>query len=441
MKKGKKISSAGIVVLSLFDGMSCGQIALQRAKIPVKTYYACEINKYAITVTQYNFPKTIQLGDVRNIKAKDLPEIPDLFIGGSPCQGFSNAGTGLNFDHPESKLFFEYIRLRNELLELNPNLKFLLENVPMKKEWENIITRYMGINHVKINSALVSAQNRKRLYWNNFNIQKYGLFDHEHNVIKQPKDKKIFLKDILDNEVDEKYFLSDAMIKRILRKQYSDPRVDPDKTGTLNAKNNSGQFSIDNGTTLITCENQKGVYVSGTHKNHKFAKTKKAPTIQSRSNCPQKGGSIFVETDIIVHNTQPRSGDPKILQLPRGNNKGGERAKNGKSPSISANSWKHNNLLAPQSKRIYNTDKKSTTLNSGGGGQGAKTGLYTVNSRIRRLTPDECARLQTVDPQYFKDENGKYIVSESRIYEMLGNGWTVDVVAHQLNYLKQNFNL
>ncbi len=360
--------------------MSCGQIALQRAKIPVKTYYACEINKYAISVTQYNFPKTIQLGDVRNIKARDLPEIPDLFIGGSPCQGFSNAGTGLNFNHPESKLFFEYIRLRNELLELNPNLKFFLENVPMKKEWENIITTYMGINHVKINSALVSAQNRKRLYWNNFNIQKYGLFDHEHNVIAQPKDKKIFLKDILDNEVDEKYFLSDKMLGWLSKHT--------EKRGTkLNIPNLNG-------------------------------KTRSLNVVDKKMNC---------ETSYIVHNTQPRSGDPKKGGTGHLSRKDGTTyctESGGKQPY--------------QQNRVYDIRGKAPANQAQ-----LTTGSYAIHthSRIRRLTPDECARLQTVDPQYFKDKNGKYIVSISRIYEMLGNGWTVDVIVHQLEYFKQNFNL
>jgi len=146
-------------VLSLFDGMSCGQIALERAGITVDNYYASEIDKHCITVTQTNYPETIQLGDVSKIDGKDLPNI-DLLIGGSPCQGFSFIGKGLNFDDPRSKLFFEYVRL---LKECNPTY-FMLENVRMKKELQDIISKYLGVDPVVINSNLVSAQNRHRLY-------------------------------------------------------------------------------------------------------------------------------------------------------------------------------------------------------------------------------------------------------------------------------------
>lgn len=153
-------------VLSLFDGMSCGQIALRELGIKVDRYYASEINKHAIKQTQLNFPDTIQLGDVRGVHAKDLPKI-DLLIGGSPCQGFSFAGKQLNFNDPRSALFFEFVRILNECREINPDVKFLLENVRMKRECEQVISDTLGIKPVMINSALVSAQNRVRLYWSN----------------------------------------------------------------------------------------------------------------------------------------------------------------------------------------------------------------------------------------------------------------------------------
>ena len=169
-------------VLSLFDGMSCGQIALNRAGIKYDNYFASEIDKPAIKVTMANYPNTIQLGSVIDVKATDLPKI-DLLIGGSPCQGFSFAGKGLNFEDPRSKLFFEYVRL---LKELKPKY-WLLENVVMKKEFEQIISEHLGVRPIKINSNLVSAQNRERLYWANFNIQ-------------QPTDKGINLIDILETD-------------------------------------------------------------------------------------------------------------------------------------------------------------------------------------------------------------------------------------------------
>ena len=145
-------------ILSAFDGMSCGQIALNRKAIKYENYFASEIDKYAITVTQKNYPKTIQLGDICQLTGENLPSI-DLLIGGSPCQGFSFAGKGLNFKDTRSRLFFEYIRLKNEL---NPRY-FLLENVLMKKEYQDAISNMLGVTPILINSSLVSAQNRKRL--------------------------------------------------------------------------------------------------------------------------------------------------------------------------------------------------------------------------------------------------------------------------------------
>lgn len=168
-------------VLSLFDGISCGQIALERAGIKVSNYFASEIDKYAIQVTKHNYPNTKHIGDVCNVKSSDLPNI-DLLIGGSPCQGFSTSGKNLNFDDPRSKLFFEYIRL---LKECKPKY-WLLENVVMKKEIRQVITRFLEVEPVKINSALVSAQNRERLYWANFPIE-------------QPNDRGIKLVNILED--------------------------------------------------------------------------------------------------------------------------------------------------------------------------------------------------------------------------------------------------
>jgi DNA (cytosine-5)-methyltransferase 3A len=179
-----------INVLSLFDGISCGQIALERVGIKVDNYYASEIDKNAIRVTQYHYPKTIQLGDVTKWKDWNIDwKSIDLLIGGSPCQGFSFAGKQLNFNDPRSKLFFTYVDILNHLKKENPNIKFLLENVNMKEEFINTISEYMKVEPIKLNSALVSAQNRVRLYWKNF----------EHDEIL---DKNINLSDILeyDNE-------------------------------------------------------------------------------------------------------------------------------------------------------------------------------------------------------------------------------------------------
>lgn len=184
-------------VLSLFDGMSCGRIALERAGIEVDNYYSSEIDKYAIQIANKNYPqdKDKRLGDVCKIDGYKLPKI-DLLIGGSPCQGFSFAGKQLNFEDERSKLFFEYVRL---LKETNPKY-FLLENVKMKKESRDIITEYLGVEPILINSSLVSAQNRERLYWTNI------------PNVKQPDDKNIVIKDIIYDD-NYKVFTDERITK------------------------------------------------------------------------------------------------------------------------------------------------------------------------------------------------------------------------------------
>ena len=157
-----------INVLSLFDGISAGMVALERSDIPVNKYYASEIDKNAIKISNKNYPNIVQLGSIENWEEWNLDDV-DLIIGGSPCQGFSKSGLGLSFNDPRSKLFFKFIEILNFWKIKKPGVKFLLENVVMKKEWEQIITNLTGVQPVLINSKKVSAQNRERLYWTNIN--------------------------------------------------------------------------------------------------------------------------------------------------------------------------------------------------------------------------------------------------------------------------------
>ncbi len=327
-------------VLSLFDGMSCGQIALDKLGIPVKNYFAAEIDKYAIQVAKSNYPDMVHLGDVKEIDPNELPKI-DLLIGGSPCQGFSFAGKQLNFDDPRSQLFFEYVRL---LKALKPKY-FLMENVKMKKESMDIITEYLGVEPIEINSNLVSAQNRKRLYWTNIPVE--GL----------PFDKGIMLKDILEpvEQVDDAYYYSDKSIAYMERGN--------DKWQQAGARRADRYTQTPD--------------------------TKKAFTITANFH---KG---------VPYNYFDDSRGPLILQKARGYNKGGLKALNGKTPTLSTSSWEHNNHLV-------NTDKS-----------------------IRKLTVTECERLQTVPDGYTCG------VSNTQRYKMLGNGWTVDVVKHIFEGLKE----
>ena len=337
-------------ILSLFDGMSCGQIALRRAGIEYDNYFASEIDKYAIQITQKNYPDTIQLGDIEKIKGCDLPKI-DLVISGSPCQGFSFAGKQLNFNDERSKLFFEFVRL---LKEVTPK-HFLLENVKMKKEWQNIISGFLEVEPIEINSALVSGQNRKRLYWTNI------------QGIRQPEDRGIYLKDILQTEieVEDKYY-----IKR--------PKAGFEGMN-INAKCNN--LRVGGGRSQTKKHNFDII---------KLDKRLKPKSDQNKAGCLTGGGHSggnHSDMDIIC-----------IIQKSHGFNKGG--IFKDKSPTLLSNSWEHNNHI-----------------NNG--------------YRLRRLTPVECERLQTVEDNYTEG------ISDTQRYKKLGNGFTVDVIVHILKYLKE----
>ena len=279
-------------VLSLFDGMSCGQIALNKLGIKYDNYYASEIDEPAMSVTQHNYPNTIQMGSITELQSSQLPKI-DLLFGGSPCQSFSNAGNGTGFDG-KSGLFYDFVRL---LKECKPTY-FLLENVKMKKEWQDIISEELGVQPIKINSNLVSAQNRERLYWTNI------------PVVGLPDDKQIYIEDILDNTFDSKYWLKERNTELLSKK-----------------------VSIE-GAPDICCID---VY------NKKFKKDRKSPT----------------------------------LTLPH-----------------------HNSLRLLQ------------------------------DGKFRKLTPNECERLQTVPVDYTNTG-----IADIHRYSMLGNGWTVDVIAFIFSFI------
>ena len=299
-------------VLSLFDGMSCGRIALEKCGFQVDKYFASEIDKYAIKVAKANYPDTIHLGDVRDVwwpETFDGVKI-DLLIGGSPCQGFSFAGKQLNFDDPRSKLFWEFVRL---LKECKPKY-FLLENVKMKQQSMDVITEALGVEPIFVNSSLVSAQNRQRYYWTNIPMD--GL----------PEDKGIKLRDILE-----------------------DGFVDRDKSHCLDAN-----------------------YFKGGNLKSYFEKHRRQLVFSKDGLCHVGDADI--------------SGNQTV-------------------------------------KRVYHPDGKAPCLTTMGGGHREPKTL-TSDTTWRKLTPLECERLQTVPEGYTSS------VSNTQRYKMLGNGWTVDVVAH-----------
>ena len=404
-------------VLSLFDGMSCGQQALERAGIEVNQYFASEIDKYAIQVTMANYPNTIQLGSVVGVDGYSLPKI-DLLIGGSPCQSFSFAGKRngmattdeqeiLTLEHylklkaegyefeGQSYLFWEFMRL---LYEVKPKY-FLLENVEMGEKWEGVLTQAIGVHALHINSALVSAQNRKRIYFTNIGMESAGLFGYPVSIIEKPKDKKILLKDILESEVDEKYFLSERMINSF--------EIKTDKYKQL-----GGGFAF---------KPSEGESKSRTLTNP--AKNRMDETY------------IKEAGQLIVHNTMPRSSttgkggtghlsrnDGKTYCLDTGNTNAVEVRE---VKQLSTNNKSNGGTQPYQQDRIYDVNGISPALQAQ-----LPNGSTMINtSRIRRLTPIECERLQTV-----KDNYTNY-VSDSQRYKMLGNGWTIEVISHIFKYI------
>ena len=195
----------GINILSLFDGMSCGQIAFNKTGFKINNYYASEIDKYAMKVSSANYPDTIYLGDIENWKDWDIDwSTIDFLIGGSPCQGFSFSGKGLAFDDPRSRLFFMYVDILEHIRKYNPNVNFLLENVRMKKEHEKVITEFLGIEPIVINSELVSAQNRNRLYWANWEFY-------------QPKNQEIYWKDVMLHNAEGCMYYSEKAFEWIFK--------------------------------------------------------------------------------------------------------------------------------------------------------------------------------------------------------------------------------
>ncbi len=400
-------------VLSLFDGISCGQVALERAGIPVEVYYASEIDKYAIQVTQKNYPNTIQLGDINNIDFTQFIGKIDLIMGGSPCQDLSIAGKRKGLSGERSGLFYKFV----EAIEVIKPKYFLLENnYGMPQEAYEEMSKLMGCYPIMINSALVSAQTRKRFYWTNIGPQSLNLFGFPTVAMEQPKDKGIMLKDVLEKNINNVVETD----KHILF------NVNPSGKGQ-----NGNVYNPLTKSPALTTNKGEGIKIA-------------EPVIYNQHNNLIKKDKSFTLTS-NSGNLTSKGGQGVIYQLPRGKNPGG--VKKDKTPSLTSSNWEYNNLLLEpvrighignstgQANRVYSVENKSVTLKATGGGGGAKTGLYKIDLPdgeylIRKLTPLECERLQTLPDNYTEG------VSNTQRYKAIGNGWTVDVIAHIFKHLK-----
>ena len=347
-------------VLSLFDGCSGGRLALTRANKKIDNYYTCEIDKYSSMVTKLNFPDTIALGDITKVNFEMLPKISMVFAG-FPCQDLSFAkGNGKGLKGERSGLFYKLIEAIEVLTKKNPDLKFLVENVKMKKEWKDIISEKLGVQPIFINSADFSAQNRQRLYWTNIPVDEWT-----------PCNDK--LQDILETEEDW--------------------YVNRDKAYTMTAT------------------------YSGACPRDYFEKSSRqlAFTDREKSFCLDanyfKGGNL--KSYFEKHRRQLVFN--RCLQVGEADIKGRDSLK-----------------------RVYSPEGKGPALTTCGGGH-REPKVYVPPLQWRKLTPLECERLQTVPERYTKcgqKENGDIVeISNTQRYKMLGNGFTINVIAHIIKNL------
>jgi len=361
-------------VLSLFDGISCARVALERAGIKVDNYYASEIDKYAISISKKNWPDIIQLGDVTKIsrgtidprdgfviramydlyRETTVTDEIDLLIGGSPCTDLSISKKNREgLKGKQSSLFYEYVRI---LKEVKPKF-FILENVnSMAKDQKQIITNFVGVESVMINATLVSGQSRKRLFW----VGKLVGDKYEQVIIPQPEDKGIFVKDIIHENRNEEFDLERYIVRtNFYREKGLDYKF-----------HNSGEESK---ATALRASDFKG--------------THNIVTVGSRA-----GGNDKHNWDTI-----------RVASIGKGG----------------------------QGDRIYSPEGKSVCLSANGGGRGAKTGIYRINeSYDRKITPIECERLQGLEDNYTDG------ISNSQRYKCLGNAFNADVITHILKYIE-----
>lgn len=522
-------------VLSLFDGISCGQLALHRAGIEYDTYYASEIEKQPIWITQYNFPKTIQLGDVEKWRDWDIEwDKIDLLIGGSPCTNLSIAGNREGLKGEQSRLFYAYVEILNHLKKFNPNIKFLLENVEsMSDSDKGIINSHMGCKPIMINSSLVSAQNRKRYYWFNWCLKKESLFGIPTCSIPQPEDKHILLKDILETgmaSMDKSVALASGWKQNIaepvcdyVSKKYDEfskkkgyvPEIfspynmtevkeksptlttsgcgptninglvlfenvesfagrivgrQLDKNGkrVSNSENEFNQIvevnsNSDKTNTLTTVQKDNVViekinasclryerteegkklrkqYENGEIKHGYNEHRMLSPRTDGKTNTlttVEKDNMIVSDIGITYFRDFGSKGkiltdeDEKVQTLTAAMGCGG-----GNVPAIATVLENTDNI----NNKIYKVRGKSVCLNKK---DISDKHTYPINLPdgdyvIRKLTPIECERLQTVPDNYTKfgfDGTKNIKISNAARYKALGNGWTIDIISHILSFL------
>ena len=437
-------------VLSLFDGMSCGMLALDRLGIKVDKYYASEIDKYAMQVSAANYPEIIQVGDITKLDLSTLPQI-DLVMGGSPCQGFSFAGKQLAFDDPRSALFFEFVKC---VEELNPKY-FLLENVRMKKEYLDIISEYMGVEPIFINSSLVSAQSRQRYYWTNI------------PNVEQPEERGIVLRDILEDgfntERDKSHCLDanyykGSSVENYFKKSRRQMVFKPQRVGTYVEEVKVRKYEVDITALQYLLREMKA---ESKKTNRQIAEETNLP-ITKVEHWFRTDSSFAIPSDDVwlklkeVLGIKSEVFDKPIMEFEYrdGVYESTQRVygDHGKSPTLTASNsdqliqtsdkpqhigtavdvraaayrGRYNEDGSISQKLELRKDEKTNTITTV-----QKDNVLTKDEVYwRKLTPIECERLQTVPDNYTNH------VSNTQRYKMLGNGWTIEVIAHILKNME-----
>ena len=435
------MGTAKINVLSLFDGMSCGQIALDRLGVKVNKYYASEIDKYAMTIAKKNYPNIEHIGDVTQVDGTKLDKI-DLMIGGSPCQGFSFAGKQLNFSDPRSALYFEFVRL---LKETKPKY-FLLENVRMKKEFQAIITKDLGVEPIMINSSLLSAQNRVRLYWTNI------------PNVTQPNDLGIVLKDIIEDGVtdrtkshclDANYFKG-GNLKSYFEKHRRQLIFSKDGLCHVGDADLKGNDSIKRvyhpdgkSPTLTTMQGghrepkvlvksiQVGTVNKGGQGDRIYSPEGKGISLTAQSGGTAGNGNMLIVGGAFRGRYQEDGSTKQELEI----------RPDEKTNTVTTVQKDNVLIIAEATKKGYTEIEDGncfdatfpTSKTRRGRNMKDKSNCLTAanydymryeHPTYRKLTCLECERLMTVPDNYSEG------VSNTQRYKMLGNGWSVDVIKH-----------
>ena len=407
-------------VLSLFDGMSGGQLALQKAGLKVDKYYSCEIDEYAQSVTRYNFPNTIFLGDVTKVDFSKLKDI-DVVIAGSPCQDLSFAkGNGKGLEGSRSSLFYKFV----EAIEVCKPEYFLLENVKMKQEWKDIISDLLGVQPIFINSADFSAQNRQRLYWTNIPIAPWTpCNDKLQDILEVFKEEDWYVN-------RDKAYTMTATYSGACPRDYFEKSsrqlafTDREKSHCLDANyfkgGNLKSYFEKHRRQLVFNYNPASIVTRRIDKDGKRkdydTTVPKVQTLEVHEKDKSRCLSTVSKDTLVSQLPEGRYPLNRCIQVGEADIKGHESMR-----------------------RVYSPEGKSPALNTCGGGN-REPKVYEPPLQWRKLTPIECERLQTVPDNYTSKgiRDGKEVkISNTQRYKMLGNGWTIDVIAHIFESLRK----